>query len=71
VELNVERLFEVSRKTVPQLLELMSDLGYLPYDFQDHPVGKEVQLSSPQLDEILTKNKGLYDIMFMPGRPAD
>jgi FkbM family methyltransferase len=71
VELNVERLFEVSRKTVPQLLELMNDLGYLPYDFQDHPVGEEVQLSSPQLDEILTKNKGLYDIMFMPGRPAD
>jgi len=49
----------------------MNELGYLPFDFQDHSVGEEVQLSSPQLDEILTTNKGLYDIMFMPGRPAE
>jgi hypothetical protein len=71
VELNNERLFEVSRKTVPQLLELMNDLGYLPYDFQDRANGTEVQLSNSEVVEILTKNKGLYDIMFMPDSPAD
>jgi hypothetical protein len=38
---------------------------------QDRANGTEVQLSNSEVVEILTKNKGLYDIMFMPDSPAD
>ena len=65
MEFNVERLTEVSRKSVQDVLDLMRSIDYEAFAFEGRAKGEEIRLTEADLRTVLSSKNNVADVMFL------